>query len=291
MSAPTDTKDTTTTTPAPALVAERVVTDPRIHFGVPCYGGQVDWTWVQSVLKLERVTEIIGDMTCVPNDSLVPRARNTLAHEFLRGVLKLDEAGQPVRVLYDWLLFIDTDIGFEPWQVVRLFEHGTQGGMKIVCGMYPMKKLKPQFVMNALPDSLPDPTTDIARVRDAGTGFMLIHRSVFERMIDAYGDEISYHGDDNEGGQLRYDFFGVGPHYDKFAKRRRYLSEDYMFTQRWIELGESVFMDTRIQLKHVGKATFPFTREEFMEALPVYEAMKKVNVAEHLTAAPKENAA
>ena len=38
---------------------------------------------------------------------------------------------------------------------------------------------------------------------------------------------------------------------------RRYLSEDWYFCQRWLDLGGDVLVDTRIILQHIGTAIFP----------------------------------
>ena len=38
---------------------------------------------------------------------------------------------------------------------------------------------------------------------------------------------------------------------------RRYLSEDWMFCQRWLDIGGKVYGDAGIVLKHIGSAVYP----------------------------------
>lgn len=114
-----------------------------------------------------------------------------------------------------------------------------------------------------------------------GTGFLLVKRTVFERMIAAHGREIGYISDATK--RPEFDFWSVGGYetpddgnfiYNpellaevmafglseddaKQVLRRRYLSEDWYFCQRWLGLGGEVWGDTRVILKHIGIATYP----------------------------------
>ena len=40
-------------------------------------------------------------------------------------------------------------------------------------------------------------------------------------------------------------------------QRMRFLTEDWFFCQRWLELGGQVFADTRVVLRHAGRAVWP----------------------------------
>ena len=92
-------------------------------------------------------------------------------------------------------------------------------------------------------------------MRDAPTGFMLIARSVFERMAAAY-PELRYtpdrDADPAERGRVHYRFFDVlaepgnGP----------YLAEDFAFCRRWQSIGGKVFIDAHSDLAHQGMRTY-----------------------------------
>jgi hypothetical protein len=78
--------------------------------------------------------------------------------------------------------------------------------------------------------------------------------------------------DDNEPGQKnRHDFFSVGVYVDKVTGKRRFLSEDYYFCHRWRDMGGDVWLDTRIQGKHIGRMTFPVPEHDLKIALREYE--------------------
>lgn len=278
MSKPQDPK----TSEAKSIEA-RAVSDPRICLGVLAYGGLVHGKWMESVeqslaaLKVGingQQVPLIGWTPKILGDSLVCRARNNIAHLFLSGRIEA-EGGEYIARQFEWLLFIDTDIVFEPAMIGRLYKHAVEHKKRVVCGMYPIKKLKPRFVLNALPGCVPD-ETGMVKVLDAGTGFMLIHRSVFIDMIHAFGSEMQFIADDDDLGQnnLRYDFFAVGPRYDRTRKRIRYLSEDYYFTQRCYDLNIDVWIDTKVQARHIGQVEFPVSLEEYESAAEAYRKLR-----------------
>lgn len=172
-------------------------------------------------------------MMIKPNvgDSLVSRSRNVLAAEFL----KTD---------CTHLLFIDTDLIFSPDHVARLVSHDKD----IVCGLYPKKQRKLAWVCNMIAGEEAN-ENGLQRIKYAGTGFLMIHRRVFESMIAAH-PEIAYNPDAEEEGS-KWDLFPVGVY------KKRYLSEDWFFCQRALDLGFDVWADTRVILKHVGEMIYP----------------------------------
>jgi len=82
---------------------------------------------------------------------------------------------------------------------------------------------------------------------------MCIHREVFERM-DEEGLAPEYQDDKTK--RVERDFWRVGvrPTLDGHP---RYLSEDWYFCQNWLDIGGKVFIDTRVQLGHIGAVAFP----------------------------------
>jgi FkbM family methyltransferase len=225
----------------------------RVFLAVPVYGG-VDPHFFCSMLNLVapqdpprsysmRVRTLIGD-------SLVSRARNALAAEFLRGDCS-------------HLLFVDSDLVFSPEHVERLLSHE----VPIVAGCYPKKQRKLAWVANLLdPPGEPD-ARGLHSVKYAGTGFLCIAREVFEAMM-ARWPEIEYDPDDGEAQGPYWDFFAVGPWTCPRTGRRRYLSEDWWFCQRALDLGYEVLMDTHVVLKHSGGMVYPVDSLEEEETEP-----------------------
>jgi hypothetical protein len=182
----------------------------------------------------------------------------------------------------DYLLFIDADIEFEPTDVLRLIIHDKD----VVVGAYPLKvanynnienmalsakeisEMVTDYVINFEFDSEEDRATgsvklhgDLLKVKDAGTGFMMIRREVLEEMIDAYKDEVSYIKDNKDlmpDGTVQNIPVVMYALFDTIIEpeTRRYLSEDYTFCRRWQALGGKIWLDTKIVLNHIGTHTF-----------------------------------
>ena len=252
-----------------------VVKNPNICLCLPVYG-KADVPFFQCLMAtLSGTRNLIDHIDFLVGDSLVNRARNVLSHRFLEGYIGQNEKGEPVRVLHEWMLFLDTDLMFNPQSVVSLLELGRARGPGIYAGCYPIKQLKPKIVMNNLPGHLPGPDGTV-EVREAGTGFMLIHREVFEQMREKYRDEIEYFVDngDAKNTKLGWDFFSVGVRFDKDLGRKRFLSEDWYFCQRWREMGGHIILQTKIQCQHIGTIAYPPPPDEIIEAAKVIQEAK-----------------
>lgn len=232
----------------------------QIYCAMPCYGAQMTQPFVVSLIQTLQSTPFIGQLEFIVNDSLVSRARNTLVARFLESDMQ-------------WLLFLDVDLEFQPEHIARLWLHATKENRKIVCGIYAMKKLAPRFVANWIKGEEPDKNGAV-KVSESGTGCMLIHRSVFEKMRAAM-PEIAYSTDSNHAGgpmKTEWDFFAVGP-YKYPSGLVRYLSEDWMFCQRARDLGFDVWADTKIQIRHMGTLVYPPTAADLCDAVKTCRLM------------------
>lgn len=210
-------------------------------------------------------------------ESLVPRARNTIARELFRSS-------------FEWLLFIDADIVFTPRDVLILLE----SGYDVVGGAYPRKQVefdtvvraaraglpKPErfassYVVNLLPEDVADGAATYdengcVEVLDLPTGFLLIHRRVFEKIREARGDKsddvfgrLEYITDDGPHAAPCWNFFPTPVAYE--GGRWRYLSEDYGFCRLWQSIGGKCHLHTGIELHHIGRYVFRGDRELIME--------------------------
>jgi FkbM family methyltransferase len=182
---------------------------------------------------------VIQDFSLVAGDSAVSRSRNNLTAKFLASK-------------YDALLWIDSDIEFDAWHIERLKEHN----LPIVAGLYPLKRKELAWCIN-LPKNGPVESTDVLQeVKYAGTGFMLIQRSVFEKMAKAFPDLI-YREDDKTGNMI-YNFWRMEVGLDTDLGYNRWLSEDWWFCEMWRRLGGKVFVDKRVTVRHHGPTAYPF---------------------------------
>lgn len=239
----------------------------------PCYGGQLHQNYVLSVLGLVHACmrhQVTLSFILRGSDSLIPRARNMIAAEFM------------ATEGYTHLLWIDADIGFEPSAVFRLL----QADRDVVAGIYPMKQIawpdvvpagmtgtelearSLRYPFNPIDGRMEADPDGFAEVLDAPTGLMLIKREVFPAMIAAFPDHKIV-VDRSAGGErerrefddYQYRFFDVMVDDDG-----RYLSEDYAFCRRWRALGGKIYVDLISKLSHQGQMLY---RGNFLQKLTI----------------------
>ena len=87
-------------------------------------------------------------------------------------------------------------------------------------------------------------------VRYIGTGFLCLARAVFEKLIAVHGPALAYR-QDYPPNRREYAFWQQGVSQDRF------LTEDWLFCQRWHELGGEIFADPAVVLRHAGRAEWP----------------------------------
>lgn len=223
--------------------------------GLPAYGGVFYDAVLLGLLDLQREMDRRGipfATVVIRNESLIQRARNRVVAEFL------------AMPSFSHLLFIDADVGFTSDAVLRLLAHEKP----LIGGLYRRKMLdRVDFAWNRLPadQEKRNPVTGAISCAAVATGFMMIKREVFTRIIDASmlppeegkppRSPLRYlPGDDGgEGGWRNHTFALFDCWIDETGN---YLSEDYAFCRRWRDLGGDVWADPGLLLSHNGTATF-----------------------------------
>jgi hypothetical protein len=262
----------TATTPAPPIVPVAPIVN--LVVATPCFGGQVSVRYAASLLKLEkRVRAYNGFKLKIlfkDGDALITRARASLISQFL------DDAGAT------HLLFIDADIGFDPDQVLRLIECGAD----MCAAIYPIKQIDWDKVRKTVQTGHPNPAAaalkyvfevddpnaviargGFAKVRYAGTGFLMIRRQALERMCAQY-PQLKFRRDHSIDAAIvsenRYALFEC-----MIAEDGTYLSEDFAFCRRWTDMGGEIWADLKSQLTHVGPVAFYGDLSSQFAAAPV----------------------
>ena len=188
-------------------------------------------------------------------------------------------------------MFIDSDITFNPEDVISLAALCDPEKHPIIGGPYPKKTIAWEKVRNAVdaglgdenPQSLERFTGDFVfnpvytnkgsislsepvEVLETGTGFMMIHRSVFEKFKETY-PKYTYKPDHNRTEHFKGDRY-IHAYFDTIIdndiwmgegvsnKTDRYLSEDYMFCQMVRKMGLSVWFCPWMKVQHVGHYVF-----------------------------------
>ena len=242
-----------------------------IFIGTPMYGGQCDGLFCKSTNELATLCTQHGislRFYYLFNESLIQRARNYVVDEFLRS-----DATH--------LMFIDADIGFRASDVLSLLAIQTSypDQYDILTAPYPKKtiaweKVKQavergfgqnpfdlanfaaDYVFNPLPGTIEFRLDEPVGVSEAGTGFMLIPRSVFEKYEQAYPqykykpDHVRTENFDGSREIMAYFDCQIDP------ESRRYLSEDYFFCRNAGKIGIKTHMCPWINLVHVGSYVY-----------------------------------
>jgi hypothetical protein len=227
----------------------------------PCFGGQISVLYAASLFKLQTLLRAYGDVNLKlifkDGDALITRARASLISQFL------DDPSAT------HLLFIDADIGFEPEQVLRLL----QCGAEMCAAVYPIKRIDWDKVKKTIDNARPNPaaaslqyvfevedpdavvaSAGFVKVRYAGTGFLMVRRQALEKMCAQY-PQLKFKRDHSldaaSASDNRFALFEC-----MIAEDGTYLSEDFAFCKRWIDIGGEIWADLNSKLKHIGPMAF-----------------------------------
>lgn len=229
-----------------------------VMIATPMYGGMCSGHYMTGVVG--AIAALSGSGVSVffsnlMNESLITRARNELARQFLEND-------------FDYLMFIDADISFDGAAVLELLA----ANRDIVCGVYPRKEIfwdgvrkaalrgetdlkdfSGAFAMN-LPLNIVTSELDregLLEVQHGATGFMLIHRRVFEQLAPHVGEyriSSTRTADGNYLSPLTREYFATSID----SATGVLLSEDYHFCEAWRKIGGRIYVKPSIRLEHVG---------------------------------------
>jgi hypothetical protein len=173
----------------------------KLFLATPMYGGMCAGMFSRSVADLAALCTHYGiplQMYFLFNESLITRARNYCVDEFMRS----DSTH---------LMFIDSDIGFNPNDVIALMALSKEDSpYDIIGGPYPKKciswekikhavdkgfadenpgdleKFVGDYVFNPVGGASSIPLGEPVEVLEAGTGFMMIRRKTFEAFNEKF---------------------------------------------------------------------------------------------------------
>jgi hypothetical protein len=244
----------------------------KIFLATPMYGGQCAGMFTKSVADLASICTHYGiglQMYFLFNESLITRARNYCCDEFVRSDCT-------------HLMFIDSDIGFNPNDVIALLAMQTSPDNEydVIGGPYPKKciswekitkavekgfaeedpnnldKFVGDFVFNPKHGQTEIPLGRPVEVLEIGTGFMMIKRSALDTFREKFPqyhykpDHIRTEQFDGSREIMQYFQAEIDP------VSKRYLSEDYWFCQKLQELNLKTWICPWMKLQHVGTMIF-----------------------------------
>jgi hypothetical protein len=171
-------------------------------------------------------------------------------------------------------MFIDADINFRATDVI----HMIRADKDILCGIYPKKEINWHSVKAAMDRGVPFdqlkshtgsfvvnlvnyvgevtvPVGEPVEIFNGGTGFMLIKRSVFDKLgesVPSYSNDVVDLGGKMQHSEPIKEFFTTSIE----PGTNRLLSEDYHFCRIWRESGGQVFAAPWCHLSHIGTYAF-----------------------------------
>jgi hypothetical protein len=243
----------------------------KIFLATPMYGGQCAGMFAKSVADLTSICTSNGielRSYFLFNESLITRARNYCVDEFMRSDCT-------------HMMFIDSDIGFDPRDVLAMLAlQSDDSEYDVLAGPYPKKCISWEKIKLAVDKGIADDDPNVlekfvgdyvfnpkggggniridipVEVSEIGTGFMMTKRSAFEKFEKAF-PQYSYKPDhvrteqfDGSREIMQYFQAEIDP------TSKRYLSEDYWFCQKLIEIGGKVWYCPWMKLQHVGSYIF-----------------------------------
>jgi hypothetical protein len=169
----------------------------KLFLATPMYGGNATGIFVRSAMDLAVTMNTWGvqlQLYFLFNESLITRARNYCADEFLRSDCT-------------HMMFIDADIGFNPQDVMAMLAlmGDDNPDYDVLTGPYPKKCISWEKIVQAVNKGVGDknpndldkyvgdyvfnpkgtsgkiPLNQPVEVLEAGTGFMMIKRAAFEK--------------------------------------------------------------------------------------------------------------
>lgn len=245
----------------------------KLFVATPCYGGQCFASYTQSMMGLAELffREGIELRTFfLSNESLIPRGRAMCADEFMRSDCT-------------HMLFIDSDIGFNPHDVLGMLAMmGDDTDYDIVCAPYPKKNISWEKIKAAVNKGFADDNPEVLsefvgdfvfnpkhipgktefsiheplQISEGGTGYMMIKRSTFE-LFDKHFPEYRYTPD-----HVRTEHFDGSRQITLYFQAEidpvsnRYLSEDYFFCRKIEEVGGKVWLLPWVRTTHTGTYVF-----------------------------------
>ena len=243
----------------------------KLFLATPMYGGNCVGMYTRAVADLAAICAKYGiplQLYFLFNESLITRARNYCADEFLRS-----DATH--------MLFIDSDIGFNPQDVLALLAmQDDESDYDVIGAPYPKKCISWEKIKMAVDKGVADedpnklekfvgdyvfnprngqreiPIGQPVEVMEMGTGFMMIRRKTFDKYKEVF-PHLHYKPD-----HIRTDAFDgsreIMAYFDCIIDpvSKRYLSEDYMFCYNVQKAGMKVWFCPWMQTQHVGTYVF-----------------------------------
>lgn len=199
----------------------------KVMIGTPCYDGRLDVWYANSLVNTIKMAPEHGvEITpvWVSFDALIQRARN-------------DTAAIAIEGGYDDLIWIDSDIEWQPEWFFKLLDHPHD----VVGGTYRKKGDIEEYVLRQTTKKSIDPDSGLMEVDGLGTGFVKMSRSAIQYLWNSSRKYIDPK-DNKERAMI----------FDVTIESMSMVSEDITAFNRLRNGGYSVWLDTTVCCGHTG---------------------------------------
>ena len=174
------------------------------------------------------------------------------------------------------MLFVDSDISFQPEAVIRLLKFDSE----IVLTPYPIKGYLNNsnglnFTLNFPDDkNIKVDKEGFCEISSGPTGFMMIDKSVFLKMQRSFPEKkfVLKHLRENKEEILNnFNYF------DTNTSEEGFVGEDINFCNEWKKIGGKIYADTKTKLAHHGGNAYIGNIDNFLENLKSKNFVKVVD--------------
>lgn len=226
----------------------------RVFIATPAYEGKTHVEFVNSLVPSVVLLRRLGCEVAFgiyANSGSIPRVRNQAVAAFLSGG-------------YSDLVFIDSDMGWEPNDLVRLLSFDVD----VVGAAYPARSDERARWIVVWGDEIKRNGLGLLSAKRVGTGFVRIRRNVLLKLVELH-PELKYSAPYASSVDDEW-LFAL---FDYALKRgvngvQGHLSEDYHFCDLVRDAGFDIWVDPNCKMRHVGLKTWSGT---FSEAVTVRE--------------------
>lgn len=225
--------------------------------GIPAYDSSMPVEAAAALINTVRSCQEVGasfslQVNC--GSALIEKARAELVHHFLH-----HSKGTH-------LLFIDSDVIWEPEAAIALLAHCTE--VDAVCAPYCTKENEPQFHYRWMAGEDGNPIQNaegLVRIAAAPLGFNCFSRQGLQDVVDGCPSLDFEQETGPYAGERMCSIFQTRI-FPSSKGVPRYVGEDIAFYRRWLDLVGEAWLDPSITLKHVGRKVysknyFDFVRE------------------------------
>ena len=225
-----------------------------VVIALPAHGGIVMEKATLGLFNLGKLfvrNNIDHGLLTLTNSSLITQARSKCANFFINNTE------------FEYLFFLDSDIGFNPPDVVKLLNYK----LPMVSGTYPMKTIPMRYCVNVKQPE--ERKGDLLKIDGNGMGFCLIHRQVFIDVAKAHPElKFTPPTDDSDVAPTEAE---MNNSYHYFAEMKRgngFVAEDKSFFARAEKVGYDMWLDTSIALNHCGFHIYEGGAQPTVETAP-----------------------